>query len=322
MRDDGSVPERHHDPLSEIAVDFPRRQRGGASQHTLVTLFAEFWGETDAYLPARVVLELAEQCGLPRTATSPGLSRLKAREVIESQGSSRSTAYRLTAKARRRLAIGFDQVVAFGLDEPWDGTWTLLTFTVPERDRARRESLRGRLEWRGFAPFFDGTWVGAGDRTEEAEDLCRRFGVAEFFSARMTDGETRGRSPSTAWKLDEPPAEFDRFVREADLFLPTAAACSPAEAFAARVRFVDAWRAFPWESPALPGEFLPNDWPLATARERFLEVHAASHDGARRHVARVLAEHDPALVAHALMRRAIDDEGREWVGEPVIDADS
>ena len=35
----------------------------------------------------------------------------------------------------------------------------LVAFSIPEQNRAARDSLRKQLRWLGFAPLYDGLWV-------------------------------------------------------------------------------------------------------------------------------------------------------------------
>src|SRR5690606_29083636 len=44
----------------------------------------------------------------------------------------------------------------------WDGTWTLVGFSLPEARRRERHDLRSRLLWGGFGPLQNGLWVAPG----------------------------------------------------------------------------------------------------------------------------------------------------------------
>lgn len=284
--------------LADVSVDFPRPQRGGGSQHALVTMLAEFWRDTEEHLPTATVLRLAQDCGIPRAATSPGLSRLKQRGVLETRGAGRATAYRFTAAARARLAVGAGQVAAFGADDAaWDGFWTVVAFTLPESERTRREALRSRLRWLGFAPLYGALWVAAGDRGAETGRLCEDFGVEDFFCAALADATIAGRSPLTAWDLTSPPAGLQEFIEDFDSAAGTAPDHSPAAAFALRVHVIDRWRALPWDAPPFPAELLPPDWPLSRAREIYLRVRRETREATERHVREALEATSPALAA-------------------------
>ena len=57
--------------------------------------------------------------------------------------------------------------------EPWDGTWHMAIYTVPETSRELRDTLRKQLAWLGFGPLASSTWISS--RDQEAHVL-ERFG--------------------------------------------------------------------------------------------------------------------------------------------------
>jgi phenylacetic acid degradation operon negative regulatory protein len=277
------------------AVDFPRPQRGGASQHLLVTLLGEFWRKTDLWLPARAIVRLAEDVGLSRSAVTTALSRLAARGVLENDGGGRASRYRFTAAARARLVIGAAQVAEFG--DPrirWDQRWTAVAFSVPEADREIRESFRARLKWLGFAPVYGALWFSPRDRMEQVREIAAGYGVDDFMAFRVEDDAFEGRRPAII-DTAGPPRRYAEFAdaNEARLSRLRAGEVDPREGFRTRIEAMDEWRAFPWDDPGMPYELLPDDWPLLRARETFVEVYRATAPLVERHVLGILGELAP-----------------------------
>lgn len=271
-------------------VDFPRPQRGGASQHLLVSMLGEFWRSTDLWLPARAITRLAEDVGLSRPAVATALSRLAARGVLENDGAGRASRYRFTAAARARLVIGTQEVGRFG--DPavaWDRRWTAVAFSVPESEREVREAFRARLKWLGFAPVYGALWFSPRDRTEQVREIAEAYRVEDYMVFRVDDGGFDGRRPAIV-DTAEPPRRYAEFAdaNEARLARLRVGKVEPAEGFRMRVEVLDAWRAFPWDDPGMPYELLPDDWPLLHARESFVGVFTATAPLAERHVRAVL----------------------------------
>ncbi len=285
--------------VSATAVDFPRPQRGGTSQHLLVTMLGEFWRYTDLWLPARVIVRLAEDVGLSRSAVTTALSRLAARGVLENDGGGRASRYRFTSAARARLVIGTAQVAQFGDPSvPWDRRWTAVAFSVPEKARDVREAFRARLKWLGFAPVYDALWFSPRDRMEQVQEIAEGYGVDDFMAFRVQDDAFEGRRPAII-DMDEPPRRYAEFAatNEARIKRLRAGDADAREAFRMRIESLDEWRAFPWDDPGMPYELLPDDWPLLRARETFVEVFEASASLAERHVREVLGELAPEAQA-------------------------
>lgn len=287
-------------PARAAAVDFPRPQRGGASQHLLVTLLGEFWRFTDLWLPARAVVRLAEDVGLSRPAVTTALSRLAGRGVLENDGAGRASRYRFTAAARDRLKVGFAQIAEFG--DPrleWDHRWTAVAFSIPESARDVRESFRARLRWLGFAPVYGALWFSPRDRMAQVQEIAEAYGVDDFMAFRVEDDGFEGRRPAVV-DLTELPERYAAFAGRNEVRLSRLAEglaegqADPCGAFRARIEVMDEWRAFPWEDPGMPYELLPPDWPLLRARESFAAVYGASAALAERHVLDVLGELAPA----------------------------
>ncbi|GAA3691271.1 PaaX family transcriptional regulator C-terminal domain-containing protein [Arthrobacter ginkgonis] len=279
-------------------MDFPRPQRGNASQHLLVTLLAEFWRKTDLWLPARVVVKLAEDVGLSRSAVTTALSRLAARGVLENDGGGRASRYRFTAAARDRLVVGHQQVTEFG--DPrfgWDRHWTAIAFSVPETERDVREAFRARLKWLGFAPVYGALWFSPRDRVAQVAETAQGYGVEDFMAFRVEDTALEGRRPALAASEDLP-ARYAAFAdrNEGRLKRLRQPDADHREAFRMRIEAMDEWRAFPWDDPGMPYELLPADWPLARARSTFVDVYRATAERAERYLHTVLAESAPDAV--------------------------
>ncbi|WP_369045626.1 PaaX family transcriptional regulator C-terminal domain-containing protein [Sinomonas sp. P10A9] len=280
-------------------VDFPRPQRGGTSQHLLVTLLGEFWRSTDLWLPTRAIVRLAGDVGLSRSAVTTALSRLAARGVLENDGGGRASRYRFTAEARARLVIGARQVGQFGDPGiPWDRFWTAVAFSVPESEREIREAFRARLKWLGFAPVYGALWFSPRDRMDQVREVAQGYGVEDYMAFRVEDGGFEGRRPAIV-DTAEPPRRYAEFAdaNEAALERMRAGAVGPAEGFRLRIEVLDEWRAFPWDDPGMPYELLPDDWPLLRARESFVAIFEATAPLVERHVRTVLGESAPEALA-------------------------
>ena len=107
------------------------------------------------------------------------LSRLCASQLIARTRKGRTTHYRLTGHGRRVLEEGRDRIFGFGLKPAWDGTWTLLMYTVPEQQRTLRHDLRKRLRFLGFTALHPATWIAPRDRTPDLRRLLDELAAEE-----------------------------------------------------------------------------------------------------------------------------------------------
>jgi phenylacetic acid degradation operon negative regulatory protein len=231
------------------------------------------------------------------------LSRLARRGLLDSTKDGRRTFYGLTRRAEEVLEEGFERIVTFGLDAgPWDGSWVVVIFSVPEEQRDVRHVLRTRLRWLGFAPLYDGAWVSPRADPDDAAALLDQLGVASatVFVSRVVHA-LNGGDPLSAWDLDELRASYEEFIARFGLLLDRAlrGQVDAAEAMVARTQLMDVWRQFPNLDPELPEDALPGGWPRRQAQQIFADVYDALGPLAVLRFQQILSAHAPDLAGRA-----------------------
>jgi phenylacetic acid degradation operon negative regulatory protein len=285
-------------PGAEAAARFPRPQKGSSTQHLLVTLLADLWSTSEAWIPSRLVLDLCAGLDVTPSAATTALSRLATRGVLEQSSSGRSSRYRLTPNARVRLAAAVERVFTFGSGaRQWDGQWTVIAFSIPESSRELRDLFRTHLRFRGFAPLYGALWVSPWERPEDLQAGCAAFGVTDFVVFRAADDSLLGKPLIEAWPLDELGLTYQPFI---DRFAGWTARCAagdvaPPDAFRVRVHAMDVWRTFPGADPDLPLELLPDRWQVTEARTVFVQLYECLAEPALEHVRQLVARHAPEL---------------------------
>ncbi len=290
-------------PVTAEDVNLPRTQAGASPQHLIVTLLGDYWMGRTEHLPSASLVDLAAEFDISSTSARAALSRLARRGVLESSKVGRRTYYGLTPRAESILEHGAHRIVTFGLTpRPWDGTWVVVIFSVPEEQRDVRHVLRTRLRWLGFAPLYDGVWVSPQAGVDEAVELLDELAVATstVLVSRVATVEDAG-DPLRAWDLGALRRTYDEFIAEFGPLLDRTQAgdVGTAEALVARSGIMDVWRQFPNLDPGLPEDALPDGWPRAEAREVFARVYDELGPLAETRVRQILAEEDPALARHA-----------------------
>jgi phenylacetic acid degradation operon negative regulatory protein len=287
---------------AEPPVDLPRAQAGAQPQHLLVTLFADYWLGRPEHLPSAGLVALAGEFGVSATSARAALSRLARRGLLTSSKAGRNTFYGLTRRADRALQTGHARMASFGRTppEPWDGTWVVVVFSVPEERRDIRHALRTRLRWLGFAPLYDGVWVSPRPAVAEASEALHELGVEQATVLESVAPHPRPGEPGhplAAWDLDGLRAGYEDFVAR---FEPVrkrvhSGQVSASEALVTRTEVRDAWRSFPALDPGLPASMLPDRWPRDDARTIFADVYDELGPLAELRFRQVLADVSPPL---------------------------
>jgi len=272
---------------------------GANPQHLIVTLLGDYWFGRKEHLPSAGLVALANEFAITSTSARAALSRLARRGLLDSTKDGRRTFYGLTPRAERVLDEGLHRIMAFGLDDrAWDGSWSVVIFSVPEDQRDMRHVLRTRLRWLGFAPLYDGAWVSPRADTTETTALLEELGVASatLLVSRVAHA-INGGDPLSAWDLDELRGAYHQFIAEFGPLLGRVdkGDVGAAEAMVARTQMMDVWRQFPNLDPELPEDVLPAGWPRREAQAIYARVYDALGPLAAVRFQQILAEHEPSL---------------------------
>ena len=270
----------------------------------LLTLLGDYWWRRAEPLPSAALVALLAEFGVSDSAARAALSRLTRNGLLITSKSGRRTVVSLSERAARVLDDGGRQIFSFGRDsQPWDGRWSLVAFSVPEQNRAARDSLRKQLRWLGFAPLYDGLWVAPRDRAAEVISQLAELGIstATAFRASIVPGTGPDGLPQQAWDLDQLRGRYDHFIGNARALRERTLAgrVSPVAALITRTGIMDEWRAFPQLDPDLPDELLPEAWPRAAARELFTTTYDLLGPLASHRVRQIIARYSPELAKYA-----------------------
>ncbi len=154
----------------------------------------------------------------------------------------------------------------------WDGTWTLISFAIPERIRKSRDDLRVRLREIGFGLLSSGVWIAPGDVSEIAKNLADSLGVGNKIMISLSNKVSLGGVPielatSKIWPLAMINEEYKtmqaRMNRRTETMRSQIEKDSPPDAREAFLKLflVNSEIAdLILHDPCLPAELLPKDW--------------------------------------------------------------
>lgn len=287
----------------------PRFQQDPRSQQLLTVLLGDYWFARNEPIPSSALVDLLSVFDVTPRGARAAIQRLAQRGFLQSEKSGRRTAYAVTPKSRRQLDAHVRSLFPPQTSEPWDGTWTLVAYSLPDDAREKRRALRDRLRFRGFGSLYDALWIRPGNQTAVLRDVSAELTaidperVTVFTDAHLA----KSMSTSTIWSafgLEDVAAEYRAFIaRWSALATQTSRGltntASGEEALRTRTSIMTDWRALRRRDPHLPSELLGADFPSHEAREVCADVY--DHLGALAEAAfrRVLAPHDNELAQRA-----------------------
>jgi phenylacetic acid degradation operon negative regulatory protein len=256
-------------------------------------------GTVTAGIPTRMmVLGVADESGiihaddLARVAAACGVSpeqvrscvrRLVAEGLYGRVGSGRKARFEPTAKglallvswsSRTRWAWDLDSA-----EQGWDGTWRLVGFAVPERERSRRDSFRAALVRMGGAAVHGGLYVSPHPWLEPVRAKAERIGVSDQVTLVTATSLTVGplTDPrdiaASLWPIEELDRRYSSFVETCSPMVTRlrdatrrGRRLSDAERFAGAMSLAVSFTEVFLDDPLLPLELLPQPWPGQAAR--------------------------------------------------------
>jgi phenylacetic acid degradation operon negative regulatory protein len=242
-------------------------------QSLLLTFLGDQVLGRDVCVYSGSVIDVFERAGVGEQATRSTLTRMVKRDLLRRQREGRRMYFGLTEHSTAVLRDGERRIWQTGaVNRDWDGTWTLLGFSLPESWQRQRHDLRSKLTWSGFGPLFSGLWIAPGE--VDVSELVAELGLSahvKVFRAHADAGMDIGAMIEETWELAELAAGYQEFVRRWQPWETATAA--PEDALARRLVLQAEWLRIIRRDPRLPVKHLPDDWPAEQAEKTFRAVY-------------------------------------------------
>ncbi len=235
------------------------------------------------------LLKVLKVLGVGERAARSTLSRMKRRGWVEARREGRRSLYQVTPKAHEVLEEGSRRL--FGpRQEDWDGTWTVIAFSLPGERRLTRHRLHTRLSWLGYGNLLPGTLIAAYPRESEVRRVLRELEVYPYvhvFAGARLDPAEQDRIVARCWDLPAIDARYRDYLHHHGPILNEARhglqRGLPAEqGFVWRFWATYDYSQFPRIDPFLPSELLPRDWHGGAAWELLTELRTLLQEHAQR----------------------------------------
>lgn len=252
--------------------------RPGSTASLLRTFVGLFLRPIGGWISAADLVALAGDLGIDPAPARTAIARLKQKGLLLPERGS-AVGYRLNPAALAMLQRGDRRI--FAMQQMRDADpWCLVSFSIPETERAVRHQLRRRLHWIGAGVVSSALWICPGHLQGEVQQIVDEVGARQWvtlFSAGMpVSSATPAEAAGRWWDLDALADEHRRFQASLSTL--------PAEPFAAYVHLLDRWRTLPYLDPGLPPSMLPADWPGTRSFTEFAWLRQTLEGPATAHV--------------------------------------
>ncbi|MFQ5577017.1 MAG: PaaX family transcriptional regulator C-terminal domain-containing protein [Anaerolineae bacterium] len=247
------------------------------TQDLIFTLYGDYITPRGGEVWIGHIIELMAGLDTSAQAVRSTLSRMMGKGWLRSRREGRHSFYAITPRAKTLLSEGTRRIYQPRQD-PWDGRWYILTYTIPEGQRHLRHRLRQRLTWLGF-----GRLGPARNLQADVDRIAASLGIPDQIDCFV--GEYLGFSQARAlvercWDLQQLNRAYLAFINRHRpawrqfVSRPASSTPDPKETFTCRFLLVHEYRSFPYVDPNLPPELLPNDW-LGNEAIHLFQTYAA-----------------------------------------------
>lgn len=205
------------------------------------------------YLEDRGEVALDELGDWKKRQVRGALGRLEREGWVVKRKDVARTFYRLSPDGQKEI----DRLLSYlrNRDRSWDGSWRLVMFDIPEKQRGLRDKLRRALLGLGMGIFQGSVWVSPRDIRKDVFTVSERIGIPTgrlvFFEAEAHDDALVG----IAWNLDELNEAYKDFISRAKKLTQS----KNTYRFEGKKLIFD-YALTLSQDPRLPDEFLPKDW--------------------------------------------------------------
>lgn len=268
------------------------------SQDMVFTLYGDYIRHHGGEAWTGSLIELLGLLGLSEQAVRSTLSRMSRKGWLERCRSGRHSFYSQTSKLLALLEEGARRIF-YPRQDPWEGRWYLLTYSIPESKRDLRRNLRNRLLWLGFGALHQATWISPRDLRPEVNEIVDSLNIhahVELFTAEHCGFSSDEEIVARCWNLKELNdyygdfiAHYDPAFQECQAQLMTGDGLKLSDCFVQRFMLVHEYRSSLYVDPNLPPELLPDDWLGHRAAQLFQQYRDLLSEKAEAFVDDVLA---------------------------------
>ncbi|MFC7859537.1 PaaX family transcriptional regulator C-terminal domain-containing protein [Arthrobacter koreensis] len=293
----------------------PRFQNGARPQQLLTVLLGDYWHARSEPIPSAALVDLLQVFEVTPSGARAAIQRLAQRGFLVGTKEGRQTSYSVSPMSRERINRHVQSLFMSHLPQEWDGSWTLVGYSLPEDAKGTRRVLRDQLRQLGFGNLYDALWVRPGNHSDAVAGLQASLGallgtnqLTVFTGARLPESAGM-EAVRSAFGLDALADGYSEFIHRWE----PAASTLMDRTDAVRQRAPDSgtrtgdavlrlrtsimadWRTLRRQDPRLPHELLGRNFPMHRAVAVCSALYDSLGPAAESGFRRILRAHDESL---------------------------
>ena len=258
------------------------RKRIIRPQSAMLTLYGDYLLDRGEEIGIGGLITLFNNFGLSDQAVRSAVSRMCHAGLLKVRSEGRKSYYSLTSRGHNLLSTGAQRIFV-RKDATWNGSWNIVTYTIPEEERKTRDILRRELIWMGYGALSGATMISPYDLTDEVMALAEQLGVIHrihIFQAMEQGIADAKKIVSSCWDLVRIHGMYFEFLEKYQTRYEhwlerteNSENIEVSEYFVERFLLIHEYRKLPFYDPDLPEELLPEDWLRPKAAALFQRFH-------------------------------------------------
>lgn len=259
------------------------------ARRAIFEIYLDYIQHYGGSIRVRSLLRLSKELGFSGVAVRAALCRLSQQGWLDRTREHKQSFYSLTPMGKDRVEEAAPRIFA-PHTEKWDGQWTILTYSLPEKLRAQRERLRRELIWLGYGSLTPATWIIPKPAAELTLKHLLARGLDKYvnlFRARHINSLANTDLVEKCWDLSAVQKQYRAFIdrwnplwRSYQQKFNAGKPVSDSLCFSAKMRLLHEYGRFLYLDPRLPWELLPKDWLAEPAWRIFRDCYHLLAEGA------------------------------------------
>lgn len=249
--------------------------------HYLLTFLALYARPAGKTIPISAIIRFMDELGSESSSVRSSISRLKKKNVINSQKTSLGSEYAFSKPLEPHMQAGDERIFSprsMGIGDQW----LLVSFSVPESERKNRHKIRSGLTRIGFGAVSSALYIGPEHLHTETVQYIREYQLWDYVQLFIGQPDGQGNLQEKVaqwWNLDNLRKEYKLFI---ECYQPELAKWqswlydgneTTSDAFKLYIPMVTHWRRLMFMDPGLPSELLPTEWVGIEARKLFIDLN-------------------------------------------------
>jgi phenylacetic acid degradation operon negative regulatory protein len=270
----------------------------------LFSIYADYLGifyrSSEKEIGIGSIIKLLSNFSISEPSVRITVSRMCKEGLLKSRRKGLKSYYSLTDYGLRLVSKSANRLFQIK-GSGWNGTWSIVVYSIPEKRRPARDKLRAMLKFYGYVPLSDSAWISPTDSFSEIEDFVNELKINDY--VQIYDAQHRGFTDpkkliERSWDLKKINAQYEKFIkmfrpilddyrnRIQNGNLPESSKC-----FVDTSHLVRKYRDLPFMDPGLPVEIIGKDWLRSRADTLFRELHSLLFERAKEYFQSVLDEY-------------------------------